>query len=349
MTSSSPGKAYRGGISIFQLQRMFPDEGAATEWFEGILWSDGERFCPRCGTDNNYRPEKPNPKMPPYRCRDCKSYFSVRTGTVIERSQVPLLKWLYAIYLDTTSLKGISSMKLHRDIGVSQKTAWFMLQRIREAFSAQGPPVEFLGPVEVDETYIGGRRKNMPKSRREKLNPWSNEEKSVVVGVKDRATKQVRAKVVKNKSGAELRSVVEENVAPGAAVFTDEAGAYRKLDERGYRHERVNHSVGEYVDGHVHTNSIESFWSMLKRAHKGVFHKLSPKHLQRYVDEFAGRANMRELDTAEQMATVVAAMAAKRLTYSRLIEDNGLASGARPPREPSKGRRHESGSASVSI
>lgn len=322
----APGKSYRRGISLIELQEMFPDEAAARKWFETILWGEGQRYCPRCGTDNNYKCK--HAKMP-YRCRDCKKYFSVRTGTVLERSKIPLRKWAICIYLELTSLKGVSSMKIHRDLGVTQQTAWFMLHRIREAFMQQGPRVQFLGPVEVDETFVGGRVSNMHKSAKERLDGRSN--KMVVVGVKDRASKQVRALVSKSRKAEDVLPIVRGNVAPGAMVFTDEASTYRMLESYGYRHGTVQHKAGEYVEDRVHTNSIESFWSMLKRGHKGVYHKFSPKHLQRYVDQYAGRHNMRELDTIDQMSLVVEGMAGKRLTYKKLIEPNGLPSLARPP------------------
>ena len=224
----APGKAFRKGITLFDLQRMFPDEAAARTWFEAIVWPAGERYCPHCGTDNNH--ECSHAKMP-YRCRDCKRYFSVKTVTVMASSPIPLLKWLYAIYLDTTSLKGVSSMKLHRDLGVTQKTAWFMLQRIRE-FN-DGPSVRFGGPVEADEAYFGGKRKNMHAKQRERLEGRGTAGKVAVVGVKDRETKQVAARVVRSADGETLQAFVREHVEPGSDVFTDDAGAYGGLSEYG--------------------------------------------------------------------------------------------------------------------
>ncbi len=324
MAHKAPGKSHRNGISLLELAEMFSDEESARKWFEGIIWPDGERYCPHCGTDNNY--ECKHAKMP-YRCRDCKRYFSVKTGTCMARSPIPLRKWVYAIYLELTSLKGTSSMKLHRDLGVRQATAWFMLQRIREAFADEGPKVRFKGPAEADESYFGGLRKNMPTSKRKKMTGRGTAGKTAVVGVKDRKTKKVAAKVVRNTDGATLQEFVREHVEPGAAVYTDDALGYGGLTE--YERGTVRHSVGEYVSGHVHTNGMESFWSMLKRAHKGVYHKISPKHLQRYVNQFAGRQNIRECDTLRQMAVVTSMMAGKRLTYDALIADNGLPSGAR--------------------
>ena len=323
MAQQAPGKAHRKGITLLELAQRFPDEEAARKWFESIVWPiEGERDCPGCGSLNTH--ECSHAKMP-YRCRDCKKYFSVKTGTVMAGSPLPLLKWLYAIYLDTTSLKGVASMKLHRDIGVTQKTAWFMQQRIREAFAEVGPLI-FDGPVEVDESYFGGKRANMSNAKRKELEGTGRGPvgKTAVVGAKDRETGQVAARVIERTDGETLRGFVDDHAAPGAALYTDDATAYRGS---GRPHEAVKHSAAEYVryleDQTVHTNGVESFWSMLKRAHKGTFHRLSPKHLQRYVNEFAGRHNLRERDTIDIMARIAGLMIGKRLMYRDLIAETG--------------------------
>ena len=322
--SKAPGRVDREGLSLVQLFEMFPDETSATDWFEKWVWPTG-RACGKCGSLDTY--ETPNRKPMPYRCRDCKSYFSVRTGTAIERSKVPLQKWAIAIYLELTSLKSVSSMKLHWDIKVNQRTAWFMLHRIRQAWAHDsGQP--FIGPVEVDETYMGGIRKNMPKHVRAQRLGSGVAGKEAVVGVRDRASNQVRAKHVGSASKANLHGFVVDNVEPDATVYTDEALVYRNLL---FDHEAVNHSVGEYVSGQASINGMESFWAVLKRAHKGVFHKISPKHLDRYVREFAGKHNIRDLDTVDQMRHVLAGMIGKRLMYRQLIAPNGLPSGAQGP------------------
>ena len=260
----------------------------------------------------------------PYWCRDCRSYFSVRTGTTLQNSRLTLRKWAFAVYLYTTNLKSISSMKLHRDLKVTQKTAWFMLHRLREAWDASGIDL-FDGPVEVDEDYFGGRRRNMSHRKRKNLTGRGPVGKTAVVGVKDRSSNQVRAKVVQRTDAKTLQGFVLDNTDPRAQVYTDDATAYSNLRRS---HEVVKHSVGEYVREMAHTNGIESFWSMLKRAHKGTFHRLSPKHLNRYVQEFSRKHNARELDTIDQMRQVVAGLVGRQLSYRTLTAKDGLSATA---------------------
>jgi len=263
----------------------------------------------------------------PYWCTDCRSYFSVKTGTPLAHSNISLRKWAIAIYLCLTSLKSVSSMKLHRDLNVSQKTAWFMLHRIREAWM---PPDDdkFNGPIEVDETYMGGKRRNMSNAHRKGLADAGRGPvgKVAVVGAKDRETGEVRAEVVASTDKPTLQGFVGDVAEKGATVYTDEAAAYEGMPN--VEHNTVNHSVSEYVDGQVHTNGIESFWSMLKRAYAGTFHKISPKYLNRYIQEFAGRHNVRESDTLEQMREVVWRLTGRSLGYRRLTAHNGLSSWA---------------------
>ena len=325
MAHTAPGKSDRKGISVLDMAQMFATEANAVEWFETWYWPDGNLTCLRCGSvEGAYRVKSGKPQ--PYRCKDCRKYFSLKTGTAMEDSKLPLQKWAWAIYLEMTSLKGVSSMKLHRDLGISQPAAWFMLHRIREAFS--DATATFTGPVEVDETYVGGLRKNMSTAKRKELEGTGRGPvgKTAVVGMKDRATKQVVAKVIERTDQPTLRGFVEGHASPDAKLYTDDATAYKGT---GRGHETVKHSAGEYVrylEGEtVHTNGIESLWSMLKRAHKGVYHRLSPKHLQRYVNIFAGRQNVRELDTLAQMQAVVMGMVGRRLMYRDLVADNGLA------------------------
>ncbi len=226
MTHKAPGKAQRKGLTIVQMIDMFQTEEAAVAWFESVLWPTG-RYCGKCGGVRTR--EVPNAKPMPYWCTDCRSYFSVRTGTPIARSNVPMRKWAIAIYLCLTSLKSVSSMKLHRDIGVSQPTAWFMLHRIREAWAADNDD-PFSGPVEFDDTYVGGKRRNKSNAERKEAVGRGPVDMTAVVGAKDRATNQVSAKVVQDTDKATLQGFVADNAEPDAVVFTDDAPAYEGIE-----------------------------------------------------------------------------------------------------------------------
>jgi len=324
MARRAPGQHYRKGISLVEIMRMFPDDATAEAWFAETRWPDGPR-CPACDSDNVLSGAKH--KTMPYRCRakGCRKRFSVKTGTVMEASNIGYQKWAMAMYLSLTSLKSVSSMKLHRDLDISQKSAWHMAHRLRQAFAQNADPMA--GPVEVDETFVGGKRKNMSNAKRAELADAGRGTigKTAVAGIKDRASNEVRATVVADTTRDTLQGFVREHAAPGATIYTDEATAYAGLPN----HETVRHSVGEYVRDQAHTNGLESFWAALKRAHDGVFHKMSPKHLDRYVQEFAGKHNVRGADTRDQLRGLVADMDGQRLTYDALIAPNGLSNGAR--------------------
>ena len=323
MARKSPGKSHRKGISLVQIFKRFPDDATAEAWFIKRRWPNGIA-CPHCGSLNVQTGAKH--KTMPYRCREkeCAKRFSAKTGTVMEGSKLGFQTWMIATYLLSTSLKSVSSMKLHRDLNINQRSAWFLGHRLRTALAEEGSV--FTGPVEADEMYVGGIRKNMHKAKRKEL-AGTNDDKSAVVGVKDRTTNKVTARHVYQTDAIAVAGFVAQKTKLGSTVYTDEARVYNILDP-WFKHETVKHSVGEYVNGMAHTQGIESFWSMFKRAHKGTFHKVSPKHLQRYVDEFATRHNLRERDTIEIMASVTAGGVGKRLKYADLIAENGLESGA---------------------
>lgn len=305
-------KPKREKLSVYKFWQMFPDEEAAEKFFENERWGESGRSCPHCGSLRTV--ETKNRKPAPYRCKDCRKHFSIKSGSVMYKSKLTLHQWLYAMYLLSTSLKGVSSTKLGNELGIKQEHAWHLAHKIRTAME-QGNGF-FTKPCEADETYIGGLEKNKHTNKR-KHDGRGTKGKTAVLGIKERESKKVAVKVTTDTTGKTLSGFIGSHVEAGNTVYTDEHKGYNPIATE-YNHKTVKHSVGQYVDGQIHTNGMESFWATLKRGYIGTYHRLSEKHLQKYADEFAYRHNARETDTIDQIKSVVKGMEGKRLTYREL-------------------------------
>ncbi|TAL46173.1 MAG: IS1595 family transposase [Salinibacterium sp.] len=305
--------------TLLEAIRYFGRPGVALEYMKGLRWPDGVS-CPDCGAcegDVYFMAS-----VERWKCRPCKRQFSVKVGTVMEDSPIKLDKWLAAIWLIANAKNGISSYEIHRALGVTQKTAWFLLHRIRLAMSDGGfvaPQFSGSAPVESDETFVGGKVKNMSKSKRAQLKAAGKnfERKAIVMGLLERGG-EVRAGVVPDTTAATLGAVIEAHVPEGSQVFTDENPSYHGKFMSAFVHEYVNH-VDEYVRGQVHTNGIENFWSLLKRCLNGTYISVEPFHLGAYVDEQVYRYNNRKKNDGQRFDKVLGRVAGKRLTYKGLV------------------------------
>jgi transposase-like protein len=297
-------------ISTFQRFALFPDEETARTYLEGRLWPNGTT-CPTCkGTERITT----RPRAGFYRCNACQLDFTVRTGTIFERSHVPLHKWIYSMYLLVTARKGISSLQLAKEIGITQKSAWFVLGRLREA--CEGKLEKLRGFVEIDECFVGGKEGN--KHEWKKLHAGrGGVGKTAVLGMRERGGRTF-AKVVASTDSNTVQDEIHGTVEAGSTIYTDEHPAYNDL---AFEHQTVNHSAGEFARGPVSTNSIESAWAVLKRGLHGVYHHASAKHLPRYVNEFTFRLNEGHVKrhSLARLDSFVDGIAGKRLTYKGLI------------------------------
>lgn len=301
-------------ISTFKLFELFPDEKTARTYLESRLWPTGA-ICPECKSGDRITKRVGGF----YRCNACKVDFTVRTGTIFERSHIPLHKWVYAMYLLVTARKGISSMQLAKEIGVTQKSAWFMLSRLREACGSDSDIDKLRGIVEIDECFVGGKEANKHEHKKLKAGRGTVG-KTPVLGIRERGGRTF-AKLMPERSINAIHGEVYAHVEVGATIYTDDHLAFTGLDGLFYRQESVNHSAKEYARGPVSTNSIESVWAVLKRGIHGVYHQVSKKHLGRYVDEFTFRLNAGNVarHTTERLDSFVDAVAGKRITWKELI------------------------------
>jgi transposase-like protein len=296
--------------SLYDLMQAIPDEQAAIDHFTAIRWRDG-KFCPYCGNSRVYTFSDRRT----HKCAECRKRFSIKVGTVFEDTKIPICKWLMALWLIASHKKGIASTQLAKDIKVTQKTAWFMLHRLRHAAATKSFNAPLKGTVEADETFVGGKEKNKHASKRNG-DTKGGKGKAVVFGMLERDG-ELRAAQVPDLKGGNVKTVIQEHVEPGSTVMTDEHRSFRGLGRR-YDHQTVNHSAGEYVRGDAHTNGIEGAWSLLKRQIYGIYHWVSDKHLSRYVDEMTWRYNRRKLGEGDRVNDMIAGSEG-RLTYPELI------------------------------
>lgn len=304
--------------TLLQAVQYFADEDEAIAFVADMRWPEGEQGCPKCGSVGEHYFMKTRKR---WKCRDCRHQFSVKVGTIFEGSPIKLSKWMPAVWMLANCRNGISSYELARALGVTQKTAWFMLHRIREAMKDD----DFFmmeGEVEADETYIGGKAKNMHAAKRKRVIRGTGAmDKTAVFGLLERPRgaehSLVRTAVLDRTTKARMQGEIKKNVAPGSAVYTDNHGSYLGLGREGFMHDVVDHA-SVYVKGRVHTNGLENFWSLVKRALHGTYVSIEPFHVFRYLDEQTFRFNNRKASDAIRFVRLVKKTVGKHLTYSAL-------------------------------
>ncbi|HKW75882.1 MAG TPA: IS1595 family transposase [Terriglobales bacterium] len=310
--------------------KKYSDEQTCIDTVASLRWPEGKPVCPACGHTEHYWLGS----QKRWKCKDCYKQFTVKLGTIFEDSPLSLTKWLPALWMLVNCKNGISSYELGKDLGVSQKSAWFMLHRLRLALKnssllklgSEG------GPVEADETFVGAKTRTMHKSRLKKIraaqnlnvipseNPYAN--KTVVFGMLDREARKVRAMVVPNIKRSTLQDQILNNIQGGSTVYTDEYAPYKQVLSSGFVHDCVNH-METYVKGQVHTQGIENFWSLLKRGLRGTYVAVEPFHLDRYIDEQVFRFNNRgskehKVTDSERFEIALSQIAGKRLTFAEV-------------------------------
>lgn len=299
--------------NLQQLIDFFKDEETCRSYYENARWG-GNVACPHCGSLKVYRTNRG------FKCgeKECYKKFSITVGTIFENSKIPLRTWFAALYLCTTSKKGISSVQLGEQLGITQKTAWFVLSRIRTMLN-ENINEQFSGTVEVDESYFGGKNKNRHANKKVPNSQGrSAADKTPVLGIIER-NGNVRTFVVPNTEAATIQPIMVDNVSQEATLITDAYRSYRGLENR-YTHITVKHTEGNYrTEGFKHTNNIEGFWAIMKRGIYGIYHSVSPKHLHRYCNEFGYRYNTRELKGVERFESAVKKVSDTRITYNTLI------------------------------